>query len=111
MQAPLQNVRGEVFNIGLGRAISVIDIAKTISALFGAKEKFEFIHERFGQVQKHISSTEKAKSDLGFRPNMSFEDGLQKTIQWYQGNRPLWEKQIPLRRVPVKTKDGKLVWY
>ena len=111
MQAPLQNVRGEVFNIGLGRAISVIDIAKTISAVFGAKEKFEFIHERFGQVQKHISSTEKAERVLGFRPNMSFEDGLQKTIQWYQGNRPLWEKQIPLRRVPVKTKDGKLVWY
>ena len=111
MQAPLENVRGEVFNIGSGRAISVIDIAKMISAVFGMREKFEYIHERFGQVQKHISSTEKAEQLLGFRPNMSFEDGLKKTIQWYQDNRPLWEKQIPLRRVPVKTKDGKLVWY
>jgi len=111
MQAPLENVRGEVFNIGSGRAISVIDIAKMISAVFGMREKFEYIHERFGQVQKHISSTEKADELLGFRPNMNFEDGLKKTIQWYQDNRPLWEKQIPLRRVPVKTKDGKLVWY
>jgi dTDP-glucose 4,6-dehydratase len=111
MQAPIEHVRGRVFNIGLGRAISVLDIAKTISAVFGMKENFEFIHERFGQVQKHISSTEKAERVLGFKPNMSFEDGLQKTIQWYRGNRPLWEKQIPLRRVPVKTKNGTLVWY
>lgn len=111
MQAPVGNVRGEVFNIGLGHAISVIDIAKTISAIFGVTENFEFIHERFGQVQKHISSTEKAESVLGFKPHMSFEDGLKKTIRWYQENRLLWEKQIPLRRVPVKTKDGTLVWY
>ena len=111
MQAPIEYVRGEVFNIGLGRSISVLDIAKTISAAFGMKENFEFIHERFGQVQKHISSTEKAERVLGFKPNLSFEDGLQKTIQWYRDNRPIWEKQIPLRRVPVKTKTGTLVWY
>ena len=70
-----------------------------------------FMEERFGQVQNHISSTDKAKKILGFSAKTSFEEGLRKTIQWYKDNRHLWEKQMAMRKVPVKAKDGKIVWY
>jgi dTDP-glucose 4,6-dehydratase len=104
-------VKGEVFNIGTGRAISVMDIARKVSAAFGMKENFQFIPDRFGQVKKHISSTGKAKKVLGFTPSVTFDRGLQKAIKWYKKHRSLWEKQIPMRKVPVKTKEGILVWY
>jgi dTDP-glucose 4,6-dehydratase len=111
IHAPIGEVRGEVFNIGTGREISVIDIAKRISAEFGVEEKLDYMYDRFGQVQRHISSTEKAEKVLGFKAAVSFDEGLKKAIQWYKDNRPLWEKQMMMRKVPVKTKDGSIVWY
>jgi dTDP-glucose 4,6-dehydratase len=112
IHAPLETVMGEVFNVGTGRNLSVIEIAYKVVNAFGLdQDKLSFIPDRFGQVQKHIASYEKADRFLGFKPGVNFDDGLKKTVQWYKENRPLWEKQIPLRRVPVKAKDGTIIWY
>jgi dTDP-glucose 4,6-dehydratase len=112
IRAPLDKVKGEVLNIGTGQSLSVLSIAHKVISAFGLDESYiAYIPDRFGQVQKHIASRGKAKDLLGFVPEVSFEDGLQKTIQWYKENRPVWEKQLPLRRVPVKTKDGSVIWY
>jgi len=112
LHAPMERIRGEVFNIGTGRSISVLEIAKMIQREFGLDDNYlRFMEERYGQVQKHISSTDKAEKILGFRATTSFEEGLAKTIQWYRENRQCWEKQLPMRRVPVKRPDGSVVWY
>jgi dTDP-glucose 4,6-dehydratase len=113
VHAPLETVMGEVFNVGTGQSLSVLEIAyKVVSAFdLDQEDRLSFIPDRFGQVQKHIASYEKADRFLGFKPAVDFDDGLKKTIQWYKENRPLWEKQIPLRRVPVKTRDGTVIWY
>lgn len=109
MVAPIEKVKGEVFNIGSGRSLSVFEIADKIVSEFGIGQKFEFLPERPGQVNKHLSSTEKAEKILGFRSAVSFEQGIKKTIQWYKENTHLWEKQLPLRHVPVKNRDGTVV--
>lgn len=111
IHAAPEKVIGEVFNIGTGRTISVNEIAGKILAEFGMDKNYEFINERFGQVQKHISSTNKAEKILGFSASLDFEEGLRKTIGWYKDNRPLWEKQMMMRKVPVKTKEGNVIWY
>lgn len=112
IHAPLEKVRGEVFNVGTGRSLSVLEIADKVVKAFRLDEnKFSYIPDRFGQVQKHIASFEKARKLLGFVPETTFEDGLKKTILWYKKNRRLWEKQLPLRRVPIKAKDGSVIWY
>ena len=111
LHAPVDLVRGEAFNIGTGRSLSVLEIAERISSEFGVQERLDFISERFGQVQKHISSTTKAERVLGFRASVSFEQGLQRTIQWYKDNRNSWEKQVMMRKVPVKRTDGRIIWY
>jgi dTDP-glucose 4,6-dehydratase len=69
------------------------------------------MEERFGQVKKHISSTEKAESVIGFKAKVSFNEGLKRTIEWYKDHRGVWEKQIPMRKVPVKARDGLIIWY
>ena len=112
IHAPLNEVKGQVFNIGTGRSLSVLEIAhKLIDAFSLPKEDLSFMPDRFGQVQKHIASYAKARAVLGFLADVKFEQGLGKTIQWYKENRALWEKQLPLKRVPVKLRDGSVVWY
>ncbi len=111
IHAPAGKVVGEVFNIGTGRALSVLDIARKISAEFGVDERLDFMTERFGQVQKHISSTAKAEKVLGFKTEVTFEEGLRRAIAWYKENRSQWEKQMMMRKVPVKDKNGAVIWY
>lgn len=112
MDAPIEGVRGEVFNIGTGRSISVLEIARKVVEIFGLGEDcLSFYPERFGQVAKHVSSTEKARRTFGFAASVGFEEGLQRAVKWYVENRPMWEGQLSMRKVPVKTRDGRILWY
>ena len=111
IRAPIAKVKGEVFNLATGRSISILEIAHLISAEFGRKSDLDFGFDRFGQVQKHIGATTKAEAILGFKASTSFEEGLKKTIEWYKNNQQVWRKQIAMKKVPVKTKDGTTVWY
>ncbi len=111
--APLEKVKGQVINIGTGKSLSVNEVAEYILNAFN-KDKSKcltYIYERFGQVQNHISLTEKAQKLLGFRATTDFNEGIKYTIEWYKNNKEIWQKQIPMRKVPVRTKDGKVVWY
>ncbi len=112
MHARVDDIKGQVFNLGTGISISVLDIAKKILDIFGLDYKYlSYMEERFGQVQNHISSTEKIEKRLGFKAQVKFEQGLLRTVQWYKSNRVFWEKQMSMRKVPVKNKSGEIVWY
>lgn len=112
IHAPLERVKGEVFNVGTGKSLTVLEIAHKVNKAFGIEAgNLDFMPDRYGQVQMHIASYKKAEEMLGFIPTVDFEEGLNKTIQWYKANRLLWEKQMPLRQVPVKMKDGSIIWY
>jgi dTDP-glucose 4,6-dehydratase len=112
IDAPINKIRGEVFNIGIGESISVLEIGKKVIDIFGLDEKsLLFMEDRFGQVNKHISSTDKAEKMIGFRAKVPFDEGLRRTVQWYKQNRHKWEKQLSMRKVPVKNKDGQIIWY
>lgn len=112
IHAPREKVQGEVFNIGTGISLRVIDIAQKVLNAFQLDESnLTFMTDRMGQVQQHIASYKKVHEVLGFTPQVSFDEGLEKTITWYKGNKSLWEKQLPLRHVPVKAKDGSILWY
>lgn len=112
LSAPIEKVRGEVFNIGTGRSISVLEIARLIIQNFNkGTDCMTYMPDRHGQVQNHISSTEKAEKVLGFKASIDIETGIKRTIEWYLKNPKLWEKQIPLRKVPLRLRDGSIVWY
>ena len=44
---------------------------------------------------------------LGWAPSIDFETGLAKTIDWYQNNRAIWQKQLWMRDIPIVTRSGK----
>lgn len=109
---PIEKIKGEVFNIGTGISLSILEIAKKIAGIFNLSEDcLTYMVERFGQVQNHISSVVKSETVLNFTAKTSFDKGLEKTIRWYKENRNLWEKQIAMRKVPVKNREGKVIWY
>jgi dTDP-glucose 4,6-dehydratase len=107
LNAPNEKVVGEVFNVGTGRTISIKKIAHSVVAAMGENEsKIGYSEDRPGQVDCHIADISKIERVLGWKPNIAFEDGLLKTIEWYRYNQKAWEKQIWLRQIPITLKDG-----
>jgi dTDP-glucose 4,6-dehydratase len=81
-----------VINVGTGKDISILDIARAVVALVPSKTRAPVIHiaDRPGRVERHISSTQLAESLLNFRTSVRFADGLKRTIEWYQANPDRW---------------------
>ena len=101
-------VVGEVINLGSGEALSVAEIAHRIIQRMGKSEDLvKYIGERPGQVFRHTADRAKAERLIGWQPTLSFDDGLEKTIQWYLEERSWWEKQLGMREIPILTKSGK----
>lgn len=110
IRAPIETVKGEVFNLGSGRTISIGEIASKVVRTMGKEDSMiEFSEDRPGQVDCHIADYAKIEALLGWSPRIAFEEGLNKTIEWYSKNPHMWEKQVWMRKVPIILKDGKKV--
>jgi dTDP-glucose 4,6-dehydratase len=109
IHAPLEKVQGEVFNLGSGEVYSVIDIANLILEILGKPASLlTYIGDRLGQVDNHVSSTEKASSILGIKPGRSFRIGLEQTINWYAENESWWQRIAWMKHIRIVTKAGKV---
>jgi nucleoside-diphosphate-sugar epimerase len=74
-------VNGEIVNAGLGRDISINDLAKLIVGDEKRIEHVQHIHPQ-SEIQKLLCNYEKAKRLLGWEPKVSLEEGIQKTEEW-----------------------------
>jgi dTDP-glucose 4,6-dehydratase len=112
MHADLSTVKGQVINIGTGRDIGIRAIAEIIvDKLNKPRTLITHMSDRFGQVMRHISSTEKASRLLGWKAETDFEHGITRTIDWYRQNSSWWQKLLWMKRVPMKTRDGSIEYY
>lgn len=112
LQSSIDKVRGQVFNIGSGEDVSIKKIADLIiEKLNKPKSLITHIGDRPGQVIRHIASTAKASETFDWKPTVEFDDGLNKTIEWYRHNRDWWAKQLWMRHVPIKTRDGRIEYH
>ncbi|MBI4228512.1 MAG: GDP-mannose 4,6-dehydratase [Deltaproteobacteria bacterium] len=108
LHSDLDKVKGQVLNVGSGIHRSILEIAHDILELMdGSKSEIEFIGDRPGQVFRHTADISKIKELLGWEPNISWHDGLMKTINWYKANEKWWSKQIWMRHIPIITAAGK----
>ena len=88
---------GEVYNIGGECEKRNLDIAQTIVRLVGASEDLvEFVSDRPGHDWRYAMDISKVRAELGWEPSVGFEDGLQRTIDWYRDNESWW--------TPLKTR-------
>jgi dTDP-glucose 4,6-dehydratase len=108
VHAEVSLVKGEVFNVASGMHRSILSIARDIVRMMGKDESIiQFVGDRPGQVFRHTGDIRKIQRVLGWQPNVTWEEGLDRTIAWYRDNRPWWEKQLWMRAVPIITKSGR----
>ena len=78
---------GEAINLGSGQDHRVIDMAIRVNELSGNEAGIEFKERRNWDAKtKLLSSIEKAKDILGYKPTVSFDDGLVKVHDWFETN-------------------------
>ena len=110
LEAPLDNLLGEVINLGTGTATSVCDIADHIIEISdAAPSPCEHIEDRPGQVDKHISSTDKAQRLLDWKATTNLESGLERTIGWYRDHEAWWRKREWMKHVTLTLADNSQV--
>ena len=100
-------VVGEVINLGSGDSRTLTEIAPLIIERMQASSSITYVGDRPGQVFRHTADCAKAERLLGWRPLVSFEEGLDRTIDWYRSHRGWWEKQLWMREIPIVTKTGR----
>jgi dTDP-glucose 4,6-dehydratase len=90
-----QGALGETYNVGSGVEASIEEIADRVLALTGKPESLKtIVPDRPGHDRRYLLDASKIRRELGWEPEIGFEDGLRETVEWYAGNRAWWE---PLR--------------
>ena len=80
---------GQVINVATGGRISLNELFKQMKKIVGATVEPEYVDARQGDVRDSQADIRKAKDILGYKPTVSFEEGLQRTIEWYRAATPL----------------------
>lgn len=110
-KAPL----GESFNIGGENERSNLELVKTLCAILDKKrpktdgsyaDQITFVTDRPGHDARYAIDPTRIATELGWRPSVTVEEGLEKTVQWYLDNedwwRPLQDRQGVGERLGVK---------
>ena len=112
IHSPAEHVVGEVINVASAQDRRIIDIANDVVRIMNyGKAKIAYHGDRPGQVIRHTGDINKARRLLDWAPQVTWEEGLTRTIEWYTKNRTWWEKQIWMRHIPITTAAGKLEYH
>jgi dTDP-glucose 4,6-dehydratase len=112
LSAPAEIVEGETFNLASGTDHSIYSIACDVADMMNCKrDRIQLIGERPGQVVRHTGDWSKIKKTLNWVPQVAWQEGLKKTIQWYVENKAVWSKQAFMRRIPIITASGKMEYH
>ncbi len=83
---------GEVYNIGGHNERTNLQVVKTILKELGKPETLiTYVKDRPGHDMRYAIDPTKIRSELGWQPETSFDDGIKQTIHWYLDNRTWWE--------------------
>ena len=86
---------GEVYNIGGHNERTNLQVVKTIIQALGKSESLiTYVTDRPGHDMRYAIDPTKIKNDLGWEPQVLFDEGIQKTIQWYLDHKTWWENII-----------------
>jgi len=96
IEAVLERGRiGETYNVGSGVERSIEEIADGVLQSLGKPSELKtIVPDRPGHDRRYLLDSSKIRTELGWQPQVSFEQGLADTVGWYEANRAWWE---PLR--------------
>jgi UDP-glucose 4-epimerase len=81
--APGEVVSGKVYNVACGERHTLLDTYETLARLTGFTEPPRFASPRKGDILHSQADIARARQDLGYEPEVGFEEGLSRTVEWY----------------------------
>lgn len=91
----LEGEIGETYCVGGESEMSNLDVVKAVLEAFGKDETaLEFVDDRAGHDRRYAVDISKIRSKLDWQPSVKFEEGLQKTVEWYKENEAWWKEKV-----------------
>jgi dTDP-glucose 4,6-dehydratase len=82
---------GEIYNIGGNRSLPNLDVIRKVLTITGKPESLiQYVTDRPGHDRRYSLSSDKL-AGLGWKARTGFEDGLERTVDWYRDNSWWWE--------------------
>jgi len=78
------NVSGKVFNVGVGGRVSLNEVLRELGKITGKTLETKFEPPREGDIRDSQADISQAREFLGYEPQVSFEEGLARTFEWYR---------------------------
>lgn len=92
---------GEVYNIGGHNEKTNMEITHLILEAMGKDESsIKYVKDRLGHDRRYAISNDKITAELGWKPSITFEEGIKLTINWYLNNQE-WMKSIEAKKAGV----------
>jgi len=85
MKAPASQAAGNVFNVATGTRVDLNQTFELLKKSIGYKGEVKYGSERSGDVKHSLADLSRTGKALGYKPLVSFEEGLSKTVDWYRG--------------------------
>jgi len=81
---PAAECAGRVFNCATGRRITLNETFTAMKKLTGYKGTVKYAPERSGDIKHSLADITLAQKHLGYKVLVNFEDGLERTVEWYK---------------------------
>jgi UDP-glucose 4-epimerase len=83
-KAPAAQAAGQVFNVATARRVTLNETFKLLQKLTSYSGQPQYCPERGGDIKHSLADISKAEAGLGYKPKVDFEEGLRRTVEWYQ---------------------------
>jgi len=83
-EAPAETAAGKAFNVATGTRITLNQTYALLQKLTGFDRPPRYGSERAGDIKHSLADISLAQQNLGYRPLVSFEEGLARTVAWYK---------------------------
>ena len=78
------NVSGKIFNVGVGGRVSLNEVLRALAKITGKTLETKYEPPRDGDIRDSQADISQARDSLGYDPQVSFEEGLARTLEWYR---------------------------
>jgi len=83
-KAPAADIAGKVFNCATGKRADLNQTFQILKKLTGYKGEAKYGPERSGDIKHSLADLSRAEKYLGYKPQVEFEEGLRRTVEWYK---------------------------
>lgn len=83
-KAPASQVAGQIFNVATGIGIDLNQAFQLLKEMTGFRGDPQYGPERIGDVKHSVANLRRTESSLSYKPKITFEEGLRRTVEWYR---------------------------